>query len=58
MILRAKEGLALINGTDGILGMLVLAIEDLERLLQVADVDRRDGRSRPCWGRTGRSRTT
>jgi histidine ammonia-lyase len=36
--LRAKEGLALINGTDGILGMLVLAIEDLERLLRVADL--------------------
>src|SRR3954468_17493331 len=35
---RAKEGLALINGTDGILGMLVLAIDDLERLLRVADV--------------------
>ena len=38
MTLRAKEGLALINGTDGILGMLVLAIEDLERLLRVADL--------------------
>ena len=38
IVLRAKEGLALINGTDGILGMLVLAIEDLERLLRVADV--------------------
>jgi histidine ammonia-lyase len=36
--LIAKEGLALINGTDGILGMLVLAIEDFERLLRVADV--------------------
>ena len=29
--LTAKEGLALVNGTDGILGMLVLALEDLER---------------------------
>jgi histidine ammonia-lyase len=38
IVLRAKEGLALINGTDGILGMLVLAIEDLERLLRVADL--------------------
>src|SRR3954453_1309887 len=37
-VLQAKEGLALINGTDGILGMLVLAIDDLERLLRVADV--------------------
>src|SRR3954447_2209767 len=38
IVLQAKEGLALINGTDGILGMLALAIEDLERLLRVADV--------------------
>jgi histidine ammonia-lyase len=36
--LRAKEGLALINGTDGILGMLVLAVEDLGSLLRVADL--------------------
>jgi len=36
--LAAKEGLALVNGTDGMLGMLVLAIEDLEALLRVADV--------------------
>ena len=36
--LGPKEGLALINGTDGILAMLVLAIADLERLLQVADI--------------------
>ncbi len=36
--LAAKEGLALINGTDGMLGMLVLAIEDLRRLLRTADV--------------------
>jgi histidine ammonia-lyase len=36
--LGAKEGLALINGTDGILGMLVLACNDLGRLLRVADV--------------------
>jgi histidine ammonia-lyase len=36
--LRAKEGLALINGTDGILGMLVLACSDLRGLLRVADV--------------------
>jgi histidine ammonia-lyase len=38
LTLRAKEGLALINGTDGILGMLVLAIEDLRTLLRAADV--------------------
>ncbi|HTT96200.1 MAG TPA: histidine ammonia-lyase [Solirubrobacterales bacterium] len=36
--LQPKEGLALINGTDGILGMLVLAIVDLEALLAAADV--------------------
>jgi len=36
--LGAKEGLALINGTDGMLGMLVLACEDLAQLLRVADV--------------------
>ncbi|GAB2778135.1 histidine ammonia-lyase [Nocardioides salsibiostraticola] len=36
--LGPKEGLALINGTDGMLGMLLLAIEDLRRLLQTADV--------------------
>jgi histidine ammonia-lyase len=34
----AKEGLALINGTDGILGMLVLALADLDVLLRVADL--------------------
>jgi len=36
--LIAKEGLALINGTDGMLGMLVMACWDLSRLLRVADV--------------------
>ena len=36
--LAAKEGLALINGTDGMLGMLVLACHDLRGLLRVADV--------------------
>ena len=36
--LRAKEGLALINGTDGMLGMLVLALADLDLLLRTADV--------------------
>jgi histidine ammonia-lyase len=38
LTLRAKEGLALINGTDGILGMLLLGIWDLRSLLRVADV--------------------
>ncbi|WP_459969978.1 histidine ammonia-lyase [Nocardioides pyridinolyticus] len=36
--LAAKEGLALINGTDGMLGMLVMAIEDLRMLLRTADI--------------------
>jgi histidine ammonia-lyase len=36
--LETKEGLALINGTDGMLGMLVLACADAERLLKTADV--------------------
>ncbi len=38
VVLREKEGLALINGTDGMLGMLVLALHDLRMLLQVADI--------------------
>ena len=36
--LVAKEGLALINGTDGMLGMLVLALSDLHTLFKTADV--------------------
>jgi histidine ammonia-lyase len=36
--LAEKEGLALINGTDGMLGMLLLAITDLRRLLKIADI--------------------
>ncbi|MFF0576099.1 histidine ammonia-lyase [Streptosporangium saharense] len=36
--LAAKEGLALINGTDGMLGMLILAMDDLRRLFRTADV--------------------
>jgi len=36
--LAEKEGLALINGTDGMLGQLVLALTDLEDLLRLADV--------------------
>jgi histidine ammonia-lyase len=38
LTLQVKEGLALINGTDGILGMLALAVADLEGLLRSADV--------------------
>jgi histidine ammonia-lyase len=38
VVLAEKEGLALINGTDGMLGMLVLAISDLHALLDLADL--------------------
>jgi histidine ammonia-lyase len=38
LTLGPKEGLALVNGTDGMLGMLVLALHDLRGLLRVADV--------------------
>lgn len=38
VILAEKEGLALINGTDGMLGQLVLALADLDRLLVLADI--------------------
>src|SRR4051794_8674594 len=38
VVLTEKEGLALVNGTDGMLGMLVLALADLRRLLTTADV--------------------
>ncbi|GAA3703865.1 histidine ammonia-lyase [Microlunatus aurantiacus] len=38
VVLAEKEGLALINGTDGMLGMLVLALHDLDNLVTVADV--------------------
>ena len=36
--LEAKEGLALINGTDGMLGMLIMACHDLANLCTVADI--------------------
>ncbi|MFF2924511.1 histidine ammonia-lyase [Streptomyces celluloflavus] len=36
--LREKEGLALLNGTDGMLGMLVMACADLARLFTSADI--------------------
>ena len=36
--LAEKEGLALTNGTDGILGMLCLAVHDAQHLLTVADI--------------------
>lgn len=36
--LQEKEGLALINGTDGMLGMLILGLADLGALTDAADV--------------------
>jgi histidine ammonia-lyase len=36
--LASKEGLALINGTDGMLGMLLLACRDARHLFAMADV--------------------
>ena len=36
--LKEKEGLALINGTDGMLGMLILALHDLNKLVDQADL--------------------
>ncbi|MBO3142511.1 histidine ammonia-lyase [Dermatophilus congolensis] len=38
IVLAEKEGLALINGTDGMLGQLILALEDLRTLVDIADV--------------------
>jgi len=36
--LSTKEGLALINGTDGMLGQLVMAIFDIEKSLKILDI--------------------
>src|SRR5699024_4083717 len=38
VLLEEKEGLALINGTDGMLGMLLMAIADLDELVRAADL--------------------
>ncbi|MCX2732192.1 histidine ammonia-lyase [Saccharopolyspora sp. NFXS83] len=38
VVLAEKEGLSLTNGTDGMLGMLVLALHDLTGLLEIADL--------------------
>ncbi|CAN5331762.1 histidine ammonia-lyase [soil metagenome] len=38
LTLEEKEGLALVNGTDGMLGMLVLALHDLGELVSTADL--------------------
>ena len=38
LVFVVKEGLALLNATEGMLGMLVLACEDLRRLALTADV--------------------
>ncbi|WP_213816149.1 histidine ammonia-lyase [Glaciihabitans sp. dw_435] len=37
ILLAEKEGLALINGTDGMLGQLVLALHDIDELCNLAD---------------------
>ncbi len=54
LALTAKEGLALINGTDGMLGMLVLAIADLGRCCASPTSPRRC-RSRRCSAPIARS---
>ncbi|WP_412005061.1 aromatic amino acid lyase, partial [Micrococcus yunnanensis] len=36
--LREKEGLALVNGTEGMLGMLIMALADLEELADTVDL--------------------
>jgi histidine ammonia-lyase len=36
--LAEKEGLALVNGTEGMLGMLLMAIADIRQLLTTADI--------------------
>ena len=38
LVLEAKEGLALINGTDGMLGMVLLSCSDILTLLRLADL--------------------
>ncbi|HUZ41260.1 MAG TPA: histidine ammonia-lyase [Acidimicrobiales bacterium] len=38
VVLAEKEGLALINGTDGMLGQLILAIDDGMALMKLVDV--------------------
>ncbi len=38
LVLAEKEGLALINGTDGMLGQLLLACADLDLLLRTVDL--------------------
>ena len=38
LVLEEKEGLSLINGTDGMLGLLCLAVSDAAMLLATADV--------------------
>ena len=38
VVLAEKEGLALINGTDGMLGQLSLALHDLRSLMTAADI--------------------
>ena len=54
--LREKEGLALLNGTDGMLGMLVMACADLARLFTSADITAALCRWRRCSAPTRCSR--
>ena len=54
----AKEGLALINGTDGMLGMLVLAMRGPAASCCGSRTSPPRCRSRRCWGPTARSPRT
>jgi len=53
VVLAEKEGLALINGTDGMLGQLILALADGEALMQLVDVAAAMVDSRHCAARPG-----
>ena len=56
--LGAKEGLALINGTDGMLAMLLLALADLRVLLAARRHRAPRCRWRRCWAPTASSPPT
>ena len=58
IVLQEKEGLALINGTDGMLAMLALAITDLRELLDHRRPRRRDERGGARRAPTACSRPT
>ena len=46
--LRPKEGLSLLNGTEGMLSMAVLGLDRARRLARAA-ISAAASRSRPCW---------